>query len=277
MAITFGDNVTSLIVQKSLVETQNRLKQAIERLSTGKRINRAADDPAGMAMSMKLGVQLKSVERAQLNTSDALSMVQTAGDALTEIDGLLSQMHELAVESSTSGTMSSDERADLNTEFTGLRSEINRLTTSTEYNGQSLVDGSLTGGVAFQVGIDGNSASRITVTFGDADGTALSIDAIDISTVSNAEDAMTSISDAIVTLGSRRASLGSSQNRLDSAYSSLQDLETNYAAAYSRIMDADIARETANLTRQQILLQAGVAVLAQANQMPSIALRLLGL
>lgn len=274
MALTIGSNLFALAAQKGLNQTLSRLQRANERLSTGLRINRAADDVGGSAIASEFTSDLKSLDVAQSNNNQAISMLQTAEGALKEIDSLLQQMREKANQAGTSGTLSTAERVNLDTEFESLKSEVNRLTVYTEYNDTVLVDGSL-GTVTFQVGYSNSAASRISVTFGDADATALSVNATDISTACNAQDSLTELDAAIASIASQRATLGATQNRLKSNASLLDNQEENITAARSTIQDADIAEETVELTRQQILMQVGASVLAQATQLPSIALKLL--
>lgn len=276
MAVSVVTNVSSLGAQRNLTATQGRLSDSIAKLSSGLRINKAADDASGSSISSQLSADIRGMDQASRSANDAVSMMQTAEGALKEVDGLLMRMRELATQASTAGTIGSAERSYLDQEFESLKSEINRITAVTEFNGQVLVDGTLSTGVAFQVGFQNSANARVTVTFDDSDATALSINASDISTASNAQDAIAQLDTAISSLAGNRADVGAAQNRLNVTISNLASMSENLQAANSRIKDVDVASETALLTRDQILLQAGVSVLAQANQTPSIALSLLG-
>jgi flagellin len=240
------------------------------------RITKAADDAAGLAISEKLRAQITSLRMAQRNTSDGVSMVQTAEGSLSEIANIMSRMRELAVEAS-SGVLQATERAYLATEFTSLQGEVERIADSTQFNGLSLSNGT-TASVDVQVGIFNVAAEdRVTVTLQDADTAALAIDtaAIDLSSDTSAQAAIAAIDTAIDSVNSSRASYGAAQNQLVSALHNLENYTENLVETESRIRDTDFAAETAELTRNQIFQQAGVAVLAQANSSPQIALALL--
>lgn len=274
MALSILSNPESLNAQKNISRTQNVLAKNFGRLSSGLRINQAADDAAGLAISEKLKAQIRSLNQASRNTNDAVSLLQTAEGAMNEVSGILTRMRELAMQSAN-GTLGSDERGFLNSEFESLRDEIDRIADVTEFNGIMLLDGTASG-LAFQVGINSGTGDQITITISDIHATALSgLDAVDISSAAGATGALSVIDDAINALSSVRADVGSVQNRLNVTVANLQSAAENLSAANSRIRDVDVAGESAELTRNNILLQAGVAILAQANQMPSIALSLL--
>lgn len=279
MAITINTNVASLNAQRNLGTTQQALSGNLGRLSTGLRINTAADDAAGLAISEKLKSQIRSMSQAERNANDGVSLLQTAEGAMNETSGIMSRMRELAVQSAN-GTLGDTERGFLNDEFAALSSEIDRIADVTEFNGQNLLDGSASS-LSLQVGINASSSDTLTVTIDDLHADQLgsgssTIADVDISSVSGAQAALGVIDDAISDISASRAGLGAVQNRLNVTISNLGSARENLSAANSRIRDVDVASETAALTRNSILMQAGVSVLAQANQMPSVALSLLG-
>jgi len=279
MAITINTNVASLNAQRNLGSTQMSLQGNLGRLSTGLRINTAADDAAGLAISEKLKSQIRSLGQAERNANDGVSLLQTAEGAMNEISGIMSRMRELAVQSAN-GTLGDTERGFLDDEFQALSAEIDRIADVTEFNGQALLDGSASA-LSMQVGINASSSDTLTVAISDMHaselgGTSSNISTVDISSVSGAQSALSVIDGAISDISASRASLGAVQNRLNVTISNLGSARENLSAANSRIRDVDVASETAALTRNSILMQAGVSVLAQANQMPSVALSLLG-
>ncbi len=279
MAISINTNVASMNAQRSLGQTQGALSGNLGRLSTGLRINTAADDAAGLAISEKLRAQIRSLSQAERNANDGVSLLQTAEGAMNEVSGIMARMRELAVQASN-GTLGDTERGFLNDEFEALAAEIDRIADVTEFNGTQLLDGSASG-LTFQVGIGATSSDTLSVNVADmhadqlGSGSGEMISDLDISSVSGAQSALGAIDDAISDISSNRASLGAVQNRLNVTIANLGSARENLAAANSRIRDVDVAAETANMTRNNILMQAGVAVLAQANQMPSLALSLL--
>ncbi len=281
MAISINTNVGSINAQRNLSKTQKSLMGNLGRLSTGLRINTAADDAAGLAISEKLKSQIRSLSQAERNANDGVSMLQTAEGAMNEVSGILGRMRELAVQSAN-GTLGSSERGFLNDEVTALSSELDRISAVTEFNGSSLLSGGTTGtSFSFQIGIGATSNDTISATIkgtaaADLGGTTGGIGAIDISTATGAQSALSVIDQAITDVSSARSDIGSVQNRLNVTISNLGSARENLSAANSRIRDVDVASETAAMTRNNILMQAGVSVLAQANQMPSIALSLLG-
>ncbi|MEW6599416.1 MAG: flagellin [Nitrospirota bacterium] len=280
MGLIVNTNILSLNAQRNVKTTQNSLGASVERLSSGLRINSAKDDAAGMAISMKLTAHVRSLNQAVRNAQDGISVVQTAEGGMNEIHNILTRMRELSQQSST-GILSTSDRSALNQEFQDLKSEITRISDTTEFNGLKLLNGSLsTNGVSLQVGINNTSNDRIAVTggsFNDIDASALGLSgtASSIDTAANAQSMLTLVDSAISTVSTRRGNLGAVQNRLGSTIANLEIAAENLSAANSRIKDADFAIETANLTRSQIILQAGVAVLSQANTIPQYALQLL--
>ncbi len=276
MGLSLKTNVASLNAQRTMMRTQGGLGTAMQRMSSGLRINSAADDAAGLAISEKLRSDVRSLAQAQRNANDGISLLQTAEGALAESNDMLIRMRELAVQSAN-GTLGSSERSALHEEFDALRSEMNRIANVTEFNGTKLLDGSVSGGVTFQVGIDNVAANdRISVSIADSDAAGVGITSgMSLSTVSGAQAALGLIDTAISNVATRRGNIGATQNRLTSTINNLATSHENLSAANSRIRDADIASESANFARSQILMQAGVSVLAQANQLPSLALSLI--
>lgn len=280
MAISIVTNPASLNAQRNLNRTQSMVGRSLARLSSGLRINSAADDAAGLAISEKLTSQIRSIGQAQRNANDAVSLLQTAEGSMNETSGLLIRMRELAVQAGND-TVGSTERQFLQNELSELRSEVNRIAEVTEFNGLKLVDGSATA-LTFQVGINNSINDRITVGINDmhasqlGTSTALSLSAVNINTITGAQTALSVLDDAITDVSAGRAELGAVQNRLSSTIQNLATVKENLSAANSRIRDVDVASESAALTRNSILMQACVSVLAQANQQPAMALSLLG-
>jgi len=276
MALRINTNVASVFAQKHLSRTGERMSATMEHLSSGMRITKAADDAAGLAVSEKMRAHIRSLRMAQRNTLDGISMVQTAEGSLSEITSTLSRMRELAVEAS-SDVLQPTERAYLATEFTTLQAEIQRIADSSSFNGLDLSNGS-TASVDVQVGIFNVAAEdRITVSLQDAQSATLGVDtaAVDLGSAANAQTALTAIDTAIDSVNSSRASYGAAQNQLQSALHNLENYTENLVETESRIRDTDFAAETAEMTRNQIFQQAGVAVLSQANQSTQVALSLL--
>ena len=281
MGLVVNTNLLSLNAQRSLNRTQSKLGTSVERLSSGLRINSAKDDAAGMAISMKLTAHVRGLNQAVRNAQDGISVVQTAEGGMNEVHNILTRMRELSMQAAT-GTLSTADRTALQTEFSDLKSEIDRISDTVDFNGFKLMDGSLSAtGVSLQVGINNTANDRITIsatTFGNIDASALGLTTAAVSSidsVATAQSMLTIIDTAIATVSTRRGNLGAVQNRLGSTIANLEIASENLSAANSRIADADFAIETANLTRSQIILQAGVAVLSQANTIPQYALQLL--
>ena len=275
MPIFINSNVASLEAQRNLSKTQSDQSVNFQRLSSGMRINSASDDAAGLGIRENLNAQVRSLSVAERNSNNAISMAQTAESALGQVSGILTRMRELAVQGAN-GDLGATDRGYLDTEFQSLRSEITRISDSTLFNGRQLLGGAATT-VTFQVGINNTTSDRIDVSFGGVDLTALGINASSVSgaTAANSQTAIASLDTAIGTVSSRRATFGASMNRLSTTVSNLQSMRTNMSAANSRIADVDVAEETASMARNQVLSQAAVSVLAQANQAPQLALSLL--
>jgi len=276
MALVINTNVQSLNAQRNLGATQKALSTSMQRLSSGLRINSASDDAAGLAISVGMNANVRSMNQAVRNANDGVSLLQTAEGALNETTNILTRMRELATQAST-GTVSSDQRGYINTEFTQLKSEIDRIASATQFNGASLLQGTGTATVSFQVGAGNTGNDRIGVTIGAADTNTIGVGTSSVSGADGtaAQAALSAIDSAMSNISSSRANLGAVQNRLQSTINNLQVAVENTSAAQSRIQDVDVAAETASLTRNQVLSQAGTAILSQANQLPQTALSLL--
>lgn len=275
-ALTLRTNMSALGARRAMSQTERTVSTTMARLSSGLRINIAADDAAGLAISEKLRAQVRSLAQAQRNANDGISLLQTAEGALNEVSDMMIRMRELAMQSAN-GTLGDPERASVNQEFIALRTEINRIAAVTEFNGMNLIDGSLSAGATFQVGIQNLANDRISVSLADSDADAIGLSAgMTLSTVTGARGALSLIDTAITTITSRRGDIGAAQNRLYSTIDALSAAHENLSAANSRIRDADMAHESTEFAKSQVLLQAGVSILAQANQLPSIALSLIG-
>jgi flagellin len=277
MALFINTNVASESAQKNLGANQARLAVSFNRLSSGLRINSAKDDAAGLAISESLKSQIRSFNVAERNASDGISMAQTAEGSLGEVHDILGRMRELATQASN-GTLTSADRGFLQTEFSALQSEITRIQGSSKFNGRQLV-GSTAETITLQVGLDNTSSDQIQVTLGGVSLATISSTGgatLSGSTASSALAALSTIDTAIGDVSTARATFGAAMNRLETAQSSIQTMRLNLSAANSRIRDVDVAQETSSLSRNQVLTQAGVSVLAQANQLPQLAFGLLG-
>ena len=274
--ISVASNIASLNARRNLSHTHKNLNQSIERLSSGLRINRAADDAAGLAVSESMRTQLRGLQQAERNSQDAISLIQTAEGGLQEVTNVLSRMRELAIQAANEGTMDTTQRGYLHQEFDLLESELNRIVNVTEYNGQQLIDGTVSSGISFQIGMRNSDNDRISIALQSVSATALGLDTGALSTSSQAQAAVSALDAALTTVNTQRGTLGATQNRLEMTISNLLNMEENLSAADSRIRDADIAEESARLSRAQILEQAGTSVLAQANQLPQSVLSLIG-
>ncbi len=274
MALTINTNVASMNAQRNLGATQMRLNGNLGRLSSGQRINTAADDSAGLAISERFKSQIRSLGQAERNANDGVSMLQTAEGALNEISGVLTRIRELAVQSAN-GTLGSAERVYIDNENLALQAEITRISDVTEFNGTKLLDGTVSTGATLQVGINGTTNDQISFSIQDSDFSTLTGAAVSLSTQTNAQAALTTLDTAINAVSTIRAGLGTVQNRLNVTVANLGSARENISAANSRIRDVDVAAETAEMTRNNILVQAGVSVLSQANQAPQVALNLL--
>lgn len=272
MAQVINTNLLSLNAQRNLSSTQGVMSQAIQRLSSGLRVNSAKDDAAGLAIAERMNAQVRGMNVAIRNSNDAISLSQTAEGALGKVGDMLQRMRELAVQSANA-TNGTDDRANLDAEYQELAGEIGRTLSSTRFNGTAIL---ATGGTqVFQVGA--NNGDTIAVTTGNiaANADITTVTSGGITTDTDANQALLDIDTALNTLNTERALYGAVQNRFEAVISTLQVSVENQSAARSRIMDADFAAETAALTRAQVLQQAGNAMLSQANQLPNNVLRLL--
>ena len=276
MALTVNTNVTAMSAANSLNNTQGALSQTLARVSSGLRINRAADDAAGSAVAQNLSTQARSGRQAIRNANDGISVIQTAEAATKEVLSILDRLRELAVQSS-SDTLHDDERAYIKTEGDELEKEIERIAQATTFNGTSLASAAAGADLTVQVGVDKTANSQIDITLQNLTlgSTGLGISAIDLDDSTNARLAIETIDDAIDTVNKARAAYGATQNRLDSAISNMSSYVEALSAAASRIEDADYAHETAEMTRLQVMQQAGVAALGQARGMNQAVLSLL--
>jgi flagellin len=272
MGLRINTNVSALTAQRHLYNTTVNFTKSMEKLSSGLRINRAGDDAAGLAISESMKSDIRALDQAARNAMDGVSLVQTAEGAMDEINGILLRMRELA-EQSLTGTVNDTQRGYLDAEYQALYEEIDRIGTSGEFNGIALFDGTLD--VDIQVGLTTTDVINIAQATA-VDTTGLGIDGTDILNVTNATAAFAAIDTGIETVSGWRGDFGADQSRLESSIRNIANISENLSAANSRIRDVDIATETSRMTSYQILQQAGVSVLAQANMAPSLALALLG-
>lgn len=274
MAMTINTNVPSLNAQRNLNGSKESLSTSLQRLSSGLRINTAKDDAAGLAISERINSQIRGFNVAMRNANDSISLMQVADGGASQISDNLQRMRELAVQAAN-GTLNSGDRQNLSVEFTALSNEVGRLSQATRYNNVNLLNSAATT-FTFQVGAGTTANDQITVSTVDLRASTLAVGTtIGISTASTALDAITNLDSAINTITTARAGYGAAMNRTEAVISSLQIASENQSAARGRIVDADFAMETANLSRAQILQQAGTAMLAQANALPQQVLQLL--
>ena len=276
MGLRINTNVSSLNAQRNLRKSKLGLDKSLERLSSGYRINRAGDDAAGLAISENLKAQIRGLKQASRNAEDGISLIQVAEGSLSEVSNILIRLRELGVQAA-SDTIGPVERQFLNVEYDQLVSEVDRIADGTEFNGTQLLSG--TGSVLdFQVGTRNDpNIDRLSFDASKADSTsaALGINLTSVADKASAQNSLSAIDAAITSVSAMRADFGALQNRLQSTINNLAVSVENMSAANSRIRDVDIASETADMTMNKVLLQAGTAVLAQANQTPEIALSLL--
>ena len=285
MPVRIFNNIASLNAQRILGINNERLALSVERISSGLRINRAADDTAGLAISNALRSDIRVLRQAIRNANDGISLINVTEGALNEQSSILLRLRELSSQAST-GTVGSTERATIQLEFTALRNELDRIAATTEFNGQKLVDGSLastvssTSQIFIQVGLDSGVNSRINlneqINLAAVTSSSLGIDALTVTSAAGALLALDFINTSIATVTQSRGKVGAMQNRLVRTVSNLSITIENLQAAESAIRDADIAEEVALLTRNQILVQAATAMVGQANLIPQSVLQLLG-
>jgi len=273
MALVINSNIMSLNAQRNISQTNNQLATSLQRLSSGLRINSAKDDAAGLYTVERQTADIRGLNQAARNAADGISLAQTAEAALGQIADNLQRIRELAVQASN-GTL--EDRTGLTTEINLLSAENGRIIGEASFNGVQLLDGTLAADLEFQVGQD--ATDQIAIAFADLNITAITADAtgtIDVSTADLAQAALTTLDTDIDLVSASRATFGATQNRFEAVISSVQSYAENISAARSRIQDADFAAETANLTKTQIMQQAGIAMLSQANSAPQNVLSLL--
>ena len=280
MALRINHNIPSLAVQRALATTNRELSVAVERLSSGLRINKAWDDPAGLAVSEKFRAQISSMVEAERNTSQGINLLATAEGAMAILDEKLIRMRSLSVEAAN-GTLTSLDRSYLDVEFQQLKSEITRIASVTNYNGLNLLDGtysqgSASGGIQLQVGTYSvNNVDSYKITINNMTASALGIGSVVLTDTAAAQSAITLVDSAINTKDTERTRIGSFVERLQFTIQNLQVQHENAVDSESTIRDADMAEEMSSFVRAQILMQSGVAMLAQANQIPRLALSLI--
>ena len=273
MSIVVNTNMASIVAQRNLDDSTKALGKTFQRLSSGLRVNASTDDSAGLSISDRMEASIRALNQAVRNSNDTISVLQIAEGALTETTNALQRIRELAVQAAND-TNTAQNRLDIQQEVTQLVSEINRIAESTQFNNQSLIQGSYEAGKIFQVGA--NMDQTIVVSIQNMYGSVLGVDSGAVVTdQSLANAAILAMDNAIDSVTSMRANLGAYQNRFEAVITNISNMSLNTAQAKSRILDADIAAETAELTQNNILQQAGTAVLAQANQQPAIVMQLL--
>ena len=275
MALTVNTNMAAMAAANTLNNTQGALSNTLARVSSGLRVTKAADDAAGQAVATNLSTQARSGRQAIRNANDGISVIQTAEAASKEVLNILDRMRELAVQSS-SETLEDGERAYIDSEFHQLSDEVERIAQSSEFNDIQLSDGT-NSNLSVQVGVDASSNSRVDITLGNLTTSNLSVQTtdIDLTNASTAQTAITTIDSAIDSVNSIRADYGAVQNRLESSINNMSSYVESLSAAASQIQDADYAHETAEMTRLQVMQQAGVAALGQARGMNQSVLALL--
>jgi flagellin len=277
MALTINTNIASLTAQRNLTSTQGALSTSLQRLSSGLRVNSAKDDAAGMFSIERMTADIRGLNQAVRNAQDGISLAQTGEGSMSQIQSALQRIREIAVQSSNATV---EDRTGLSAEVDQLTQEISRIVQTTEFNGKMLLDGT-SGSLTFQIGADGDASNQIDVTGVDLTGitgynaSLTATGTVDVSSAATASAAIATIDTAIDTVSTNRATFGAVQNRFEAVISNLTTYAENLSSARGRLQDADFAAETAMLTRAQILQQAGVAMLAQANTLPQTALALL--
>lgn len=271
MSLRINFNAAAANAHRQLLSTDNAVNSSIEKLSSGYRINKAADDPAGLAISENLRSQISGTAQAVKNSSDAVNMIKTAEGALAEVHSLLRQMRDMAVHAASTGSNDTTAITADQTQVTATLEALDRIATNTQYGNKMLLDGTATG-LVFQVGA--NSGQTMSVNIDGTSSSTLGIASINVST--DAPAAITALDAAITSVSTLRAALGSSQKTLESTINSLSIAKENLSASESTIRDTDMAQEMVTFTRNQILMQSGISMLAQANQSPQALLKLLG-
>jgi flagellin len=277
-ALAIMTNMGSITAQKNIGTVGRGIQKSIERLSSGLRLNSAADDAAGMAVSTGLRAQLRGYQQASRNANDGIAILQTAEGAYNTVSEMLTRMRELAVQSANDG-LTNKERAYLDTEFSDIISDIDRIAAVTEYNGQKLLNGTAgngSGAMVFQVGTRNTENDRIGITLTSQGSSALGLSTTRVSSLAKSQSAIAIIDNSLDALATDRTEIGTKLNKLTNAVTNLGITVENLSQADSQIRDVDMASESAEFAKGQVLQQAGVAMLATANQLPNLALRLLG-
>ena len=277
MSTVINTNVKAMIATSALVQNGRSMRSTMESLSTGSRINQASDDAAGLSVRENMTAQINGLNAAVRNANDAISMLQTADGALNEVSEMLQRMRELGV-LAQNDTYSTAQRVAMNDEFSALQSEITRIADNTQWNKMYLLngDGGNGGGAdSWQFQVGANTNQTITVTISDMAAGSLGVSTVSITSVGVAQDAVSALDDAISVLNTRRSLIGAAINRLTHAIDNLTNVAQNTSEARSRVTDTDYATATSELARSQIIQQAGMAMLAQANQQPQMVLSLL--
>jgi len=284
MTSVINTNVKSIVAQNAMSVNNRAMSKTMEQLSTGKRINSAADDAAGLAISNKMTAQIRGLNQAIRNANDGISLLQTAEGATSEITNMLQRMRELAVQAAND-TYTAGDRSALNAEVAELQDEITRIGTNTEWNGMKLFIAETAGSaggigtsgkVSLQVGVDGTDTDTISIQLDEITTSTLGVSAISLSTAASASAALETLDAAISLIDEDRATFGATINRLTYAVDNLSNIGQNTSASRSRILDTDYAKASAELARTQIIQQAATAILAQANQSQQSVLKLLG-
>ncbi|MCK5831385.1 MAG: flagellin FliC [Methylococcales bacterium] len=269
MAMVINTNVASINSQRQLMKSSSALSTSMERLSSGLRVNSAKDDAAGLAIANRMNSQIRGMGVAVRNANDGISLAQTAESGMGELTNTLQRMRDLGVQAANTGAVSDSDRDKLQTEFKQLNEELSRIVVNSEFNGKKILNGDLSGGVNFQIGANTSAHNQIAVSI---ENLATTLSAVTVASIGSGASAgiilsaIDKIDAAIEGIDTARATLGAIQNRFTTTISNLQSSIENQAAAKSRIMDTDFAQETAALSRNQILQQAGTAMLGQANQ-----------
>jgi len=272
MSLRINHNISAINTHRQLVKTDTALSQSLERLSSGLRINRAADDSAGLAISQRLRSQVDGLNMASKNADQAKNIVQTAEGFLTEVHNMLGRMRELAVQAA-SDTVTAADRTSLDAEFSSLRDEIDRISLAAQYNGKRLLDGTFTD-QKFQIGANGTAENQIAISIASTDSTALGLAGSALTDLNTAVAAIGQMDTVIDNVSAVRSNLGTIQNRLAYTVASVDNASENLASSESTIRDLDISNEITNFTKSQILTQAGMSMLAQANAVPQNVLAL---
>lgn len=280
MALNIQTNVAALEGSRSVTRNQKALQSSFTKLSSGYRVNSAADDAAGLAISESMKSQIRSFTVAERNAADGISMAQTAEGALGEVHDVLGRMRELAMQASN-GSLGTNDRSYVQTEFSSLQQEITRIQDSTKFNGTALVSNGASNAatsITFQVGLNNSTSDQISVSFGGLDLTTVTGSAtlVSGSVATNALAALSVIDQAIGTVSGARSNFGASMNKLEVATNNIQTMRINISSANSRIRDVDVAEESSKMAKNQVLTQASISILAQANQLPQLAFSLIG-